>query len=125
MALFCFVLFCTSLVGEPGLVSSTPGFPCTRPRWPLWGSCGSRNHFLKNKRKFKGFSFVLPASLLGLESPESGVPGPLLTVLERQEWTPGQVGAQDPLPNLQFPLLNYGTSARDGARGCEGPGGRN
>lgn len=76
LALPPFVLFCTSTMMEPSLVSSALGFQCTRPRWPLWGFCGSRNHFVKDKRNFKGFSFVLSASLLGSESPESGVPHP-------------------------------------------------
>lgn len=92
---------------EPSLVSSTLGFQCTRPRWPLWGFCGSRNHFLKDKRKYKGFSFVLSASLLGSESPESVDPSNRQT-LEKQKYVPGQVGAQDPTSQPTVPSVLKG-----------------
>lgn len=46
------------------------GFQCTRAKVASGGFCGSKNHFLKEKRNFKGFSFVLSASLLSSESPE-------------------------------------------------------
>nr|BAB30782.1 unnamed protein product [Mus musculus]BAE36963.1 unnamed protein product [Mus musculus] len=81
---------------EPSLVSSTLGFRCTRPRWPAWGSCGSRNHFLKDRRKLKGFSFALSASLLGSGSPERHLRSKNRHLVR---W-----GLRTPLPNLQFPL---------------------
>lgn len=46
-----FFSFCTSPTLDSGalLLSSAPGLPCTSPRQPLWGLCGLRNHFLKEK----------------------------------------------------------------------------
>lgn len=71
---FFFPLFCFALQWkvEPSPVSSSLGSCALRLRWPLGGFCGSKNHFLKEKREFKGFSFVLSASLLSSESPEWG-----------------------------------------------------
>lgn len=94
---FCF--FALRWMVEPSLVSSTLGFQCTRPRWPLWGFCGSRNNFLKEKRKYKGFSFVLSASRLRK---------PRVWILSdrhsrSKNMYPVRWGLRTPLSSLQFP----------------------
>lgn len=73
---FSFVLFCTSVEGGTQSGQLFLGFQCTRAKVASRGGfCGSKNHFLKEKRKFKGFSFVLFASEIpewGFHTPSDG-----------------------------------------------------
>lgn len=85
--------------------------------------------FLKDKRKCKGFSFVLSASLLGSESLESVVP-PSDRHLRNKNRYLVRWGAQDPtsqptvpsvLKGVRVPLqLMQSDSQPDGTRGSEG-----